>query len=81
MRFPNDRAIVVDDGNAAMWVHCPEFGRVEAAEPTAGFDVPMFNAQLADQPHDFLEVERAPPSPDCQHVKRSPVRFSGSFVH
>jgi hypothetical protein len=31
--------------------------------------VSMLDPQLTDQPHDLLEVERAAPSPDCEHQK------------
>jgi hypothetical protein len=50
-----------------MRVHGRELGRIEAAESTASFDMPMFKAQLANQPHDLLQVEGTAPSPDRQH--------------
>jgi hypothetical protein len=69
MRFPHDRAVIVDDRNATMRVHGRELGRIEVAESTAGFDVPMFKPQLAHQPHDLLQVEGTAPSPDRQHFE------------
>jgi len=51
-----------------MRVHGRELGRIEAAESTASFDMPMFKAQLANQPHDLLQVEGTAPSPDRQHL-------------
>jgi hypothetical protein len=59
--------VIVDDRNAAVRVHRPELGRVEAAEPAAGLDVAMRQRKLADEPHDLLQVERAAPSPDREH--------------
>jgi hypothetical protein len=67
VRFPNDRAGVVDDGKTAMWVHCPELRRIQAAKFSAGLDVSVIKTQLADQPHHLLEIERTAPSPDRQH--------------
>jgi hypothetical protein len=32
----------------------------------------MRKLKLADQPQNFLHVERAAPSPDCQHIALSP---------
>jgi hypothetical protein len=37
--------------------HRPEFGRIQASKLIAGFDVPALNFELANQPHDLLEVE------------------------
>jgi hypothetical protein len=43
--------------NATMRVHRPEFGRIETSKLTAGFDMPVLDLELANQPHDLLEVE------------------------
>src|SRR5689334_17689601 len=67
VRFPYDHAVIVDDRDVTVRVHGPELGRIEAAELTARFDMPMFESQLVDQPHDLLQVEGTAPSPDCQH--------------
>jgi hypothetical protein len=57
MRFPYAGAVVVDDRNATMRVHRPEFERIETSKLTAGFDMPVLDLELANQPHDLLEVE------------------------
>src|SRR3979490_2674958 len=64
VRLPHDHAVIVDDRDATVRIHGPELGRIEAAELTAGFDMPMFKPQLANQPHDLLQVEGTAPSPD-----------------
>jgi hypothetical protein len=64
MRFPNDRAVVIDQRNPAMWIHRPELRRVQPAKLATSFDVPMLDPQFADQPQHFLDIERSTPSPD-----------------
>src|SRR5882762_7336257 len=67
MRLPDDNTIVVDDRDLAVRVHGAKFVRVETTEPSADFDVPVRQMQFADQPHDFLQIEGAPSSPDRKH--------------
>lgn len=40
-----------------MRVHAEKFRRIQAAELAAELDVPVLKLQLADQPHDLLQVE------------------------
>src|SRR4051812_30307631 len=67
MRLPNNHAIVVDDRDLAVRVHGAKLRRVQAAELPACLDVPVHELQFADQPHDFLQIERALSTPDREH--------------
>jgi hypothetical protein len=83
VRLPYDHAVIVDHRDATVRIHGPELGRIEAAELTAGFDMPMFKPQLANQPHDLLQVEGTAPSPDRQHFapklpQHTPPRGGGA---
>ena len=69
VRLPHDHAVIVDDRDATVRIHGPELGRIEAAELTAGFDMPMFKPQFANQPQDLLQVEGTAPPPDRQHFE------------
>jgi hypothetical protein len=68
MRFPHDGAVIVDDRNTTMRVHGRELGRIEAAESTASFDMPMREPELTDKPHELLHIEGTASSPDGQHL-------------
>ena len=61
------RAAIVNDRNLAMRVHGSKLGRVKPADFSAGLDMPVFELHLVDQPHHFLKIKRAPPSPNCKH--------------
>ena len=55
-----------------MRVHGQEFRRVEAAERTAGRNMPVGKPYLVREPEHLLGVERAQAAPDRQHARRSP---------
>jgi hypothetical protein len=63
--------------HAAVRIHHEEIRQVEPAEFAAGVDMLMSKIELADQPHDFLDIERTAPSPDFQHAILTPA-FDGS---
>ena len=67
MRFPDDRSVIVDDGDAAVWVHRAKFRRIETAVSTAQFHVFIHEAELADEPHHLLDIEGALGAIDGQH--------------
>src|SRR4051812_9185176 len=67
MRLPNNHAVVVDDRDLAVRVHGAKLRRVQPAELPARLDVPVHELQFADQPHDFLQIERALSTPDREH--------------
>jgi hypothetical protein len=52
-------------------VHGSELRRIKATKLTACLNVLVPELQLDDQPHDFLNVERAASSPNRQHLKTS----------
>jgi hypothetical protein len=49
-------------------IHREEIRQVESAELAAGVDMLVRQFKLANQPHDFLDIERTAPPPDFQHV-------------
>src|SRR4051812_2785197 len=67
LRFPYRRGVVLNHGNAAMGIHREEIRRIEPAKLPPGIDMLMRQFELADQPHDLLEVKRTAASPDLQH--------------
>jgi len=40
-----------------MGIHCEERGRIEPTEFASGIDMFVDKLKLADQPHDFLDIE------------------------
>lgn len=40
-----------------MRIHRQEIRRIEPAEVAAGVDMPVFQPELADQPHHLLDIE------------------------
>jgi hypothetical protein len=56
-----------------VWVHRPERVRIKSAELTASINVPVFNPQLTNQPHDLLYVERTAASPNREHPKKNSI--------
>jgi hypothetical protein len=67
--FPHDGVAIDDDRDAAVRVHRPERGRVQAAEGAADLDVAVRDAQLAHEPHDLLQVERTFAAVDGEHAQ------------
>ena len=57
VRFPYDGIAIPDHGDAAMRIHRKEVRRIEPAEGAAGVDMLVRQFELADQPHDLLDVE------------------------
>ena len=73
MRFPHDGAVIVDDGNLAVWIHSAELGRVQSAEPPTRLNMLVWQFEFFNQPHYLLQIERTAAPPDCQHMV-SPLR-------
>jgi hypothetical protein len=40
-----------------MRIHHQEFRGIESAKTAAGVDMPVFQSELADQPHHLLDIE------------------------
>src|SRR4051812_24884516 len=67
VRFPDRQPIVLEHRNQAVRVESSELRFVHPAELAAGGNMVEFEAELAREPQDLLDVERASPPPDSDH--------------
>src|SRR5262249_28885325 len=67
VRFPNRRLAVLQHRDSTMRIECEEFRRFEPAERAADLDLLVRQAELTQEPHHFLHVDRSAPAPDRQH--------------